>query len=84
MNCRHLLVLGGAVSLLTAACATTQPETRRAEGVGAGGAAAVECLLPSQIRKLGSQFVYLAPRRTVITSPHDCEVRGGTVTSPPA
>jgi hypothetical protein len=83
MRCRQLLILGG-VCLLTGACATAPPDTRRAAGVSTDAAAPVDCLLPSQIRKLGTQFVYLAPRRTIITSLRDCEVRGGTVTSPPA
>lgn len=37
----------------------------------------VDCLLPGQIRKLGSQLTYLAPRRPVKTSAIDCEIRGG-------
>jgi hypothetical protein len=37
----------------------------------------VDCLLPGQIRKLGSQFIYLSPRRPVKTSASDCEIRGG-------
>jgi hypothetical protein len=37
----------------------------------------VDCLLPSQIRKLGRSLVYLAPRRPIKTSAQDCEIRGG-------
>jgi hypothetical protein len=37
----------------------------------------VDCLLPGQIRKLGSQITYLTARRPVKTSAGDCEVRGG-------
>lgn len=84
----RFLVLHGIALLLTAACATTQPDTRRAErptGSAEGGisgeTARVECLLPSQIRRLGTN-VYLAPRRAIVTSQGDCEIRGGTVTSP--
>jgi uncharacterized caspase-like protein len=37
----------------------------------------VDCLLPAQVKKLGSQLTYLAPRRPVKTSASDCEIRGG-------
>jgi hypothetical protein len=37
----------------------------------------VDCLLPSQIRKLGRSMVYLSPRRPIKTSAQDCEIRGG-------
>ncbi|MCB1875850.1 MAG: caspase family protein [Chromatiales bacterium] len=37
----------------------------------------VDCLLPGQIRKLGSQLTYLSARRAVKTSAQDCEIRGG-------
>jgi hypothetical protein len=37
----------------------------------------VDCLLPPQVRKLGSSFAYAAARRPVKTSAVDCEIRGG-------
>jgi uncharacterized caspase-like protein len=37
----------------------------------------VDCLLPAQIRKLGSQLTYLSQRRPIKTSALDCEIRGG-------
>lgn len=37
----------------------------------------VDCLLPGQIRKLGSSLTYLTPRRPLRTSALDCEIRGG-------
>lgn len=37
----------------------------------------VDCLLPGQIRKLGSQMTYLSARRPVKTTAADCEIRGG-------
>ncbi len=36
----------------------------------------VDCLLPGQVRKLGS-MVYAAPRRPMKTTAGDCEIRGG-------
>ena len=37
----------------------------------------VDCLLPGQVRKLGTSVTYLTPRRPVRTSALDCEIRGG-------
>ena len=37
----------------------------------------VDCLLPGQVRQLGTSMTYLTPRRPVRTSVGDCEVRGG-------
>ncbi len=37
----------------------------------------VDCLLPGQIRKLGSKVTYTTPRRPVRTTALDCEIRGG-------
>ena len=41
----------------------------------------VDCLLPGQVRKLGSQFIYQAPLRAIKTSARDCEIRGGEYTA---
>lgn len=41
----------------------------------------VDCLLPGQVRKLGSKLTYLTPRRAVKTSAADCEIRGGEYVS---
>ena len=37
----------------------------------------VDCLLPGQLRRMGSRMNYLSPRRPVKTSASDCEIRGG-------
>lgn len=41
----------------------------------------VDCLLPPQVRQLGSQASYLAARRPIKTSAADCEIRGGEYVS---
>jgi len=41
----------------------------------------VDCLLPSQVRRLGSRMTYLAPRRAEKTTARDCEIRGGEYVS---
>jgi hypothetical protein len=37
----------------------------------------VDCLLPGQVRRLGTQMTYLSQRRPIRTTAADCEVRGG-------
>ncbi|MFC1749889.1 caspase family protein [Pseudomonadota bacterium] len=37
----------------------------------------VDCLLPAQVRRMGSSATYLAPRRAIKNSALDCEIRGG-------
>ncbi len=37
----------------------------------------VDCLLPGQVRRLGSQMTYLSARRPIQTTAQDCEIRGG-------
>ena len=37
----------------------------------------VDCLLPGQIRQLGSQVTYVTERRPVRTTAEDCAIRGG-------
>jgi TPR repeat protein len=37
----------------------------------------VDCLLPGQVRKLGSNMTYVSPRRPVKTTASECEIRGG-------
>lgn len=37
----------------------------------------VDCLLPGQLRKLGSKMTYLSARRPIKTTAGDCQIRGG-------
>ena len=37
----------------------------------------VDCLLPGQIRQLGSQVTYVTERRPIRTTAEDCAIRGG-------
>ncbi|MDH5216247.1 MAG: caspase family protein [Gammaproteobacteria bacterium] len=37
----------------------------------------VDCLLPGQVRRIGSSVNYISPRRPIRTSAIDCEIRGG-------
>ncbi len=44
---------------------------------GADGFLIVDCLLPGQVKKLGSRFNYITQRSPIKTSAADCEIRGG-------
>jgi hypothetical protein len=37
----------------------------------------VDCLLPPQVRQLGQNYTYMAPRKPARLSAHDCALRGG-------
>jgi hypothetical protein len=37
----------------------------------------IDCLLPGQVRKLGSNMTYVSPRRPAKTTASECEIRGG-------
>ena len=41
----------------------------------------VDCLLPGQVRKLGTVATYVAARQAIKTSAQDCEIRGGEYTA---
>ncbi|OMH39190.1 caspase family protein [Motiliproteus sp. MSK22-1] len=70
------------ISIILTGCreATTLPagDTRLAAvSANADDFLIVDCLLPGQIRKMGSQLTFLTARRAVRTSGSDCEIRGG-------
>jgi hypothetical protein len=81
------------ISFLTAAtlmvvlsgCASDPPPidsvTAVTEAVNAPGGPetyeVVDCLLPGQIRQLGTQVTYVTERRPVRTTKEDCTIRGG-------
>jgi len=39
--------------------------------------ARVDCLLPGQVRRLGTQITYATPPRKITTTARDCDIRGG-------
>ena len=41
----------------------------------------VDCLLPGQVRSLGTSATYITPRRPIQTTAVDCEIRGGEYTA---
>lgn len=80
LKLRQLLHAATAFSAVTLAACASQPE----QGATTAGAAknaddllVVDCLLPGQVRKLGSYSSYLTARRPIKTTAVDCEIRGG-------
>ena len=75
--------LGG---VLLAACGgvTPPPPPPPPHAAGSGRAddlLVVDCLLPGQVRQLGSRVTYLTARRAVKTAARDCQIRGGEYTA---
>lgn len=71
--------LGALFVGVLAGCAAQSkaPELAAGERPDAEELLVVDCLLPSQVRKLGQSLTYLAPRRAIKTAARDCEIRGG-------
>ncbi|MEY4684272.1 MAG: hypothetical protein RLZ25_731 [Pseudomonadota bacterium] len=69
----------GVILGCTPAVVSQQEMARAVEGyiVDVNKLAVVDCLLPGQMRKLGSSMSYVSARRPVRTTEADCEVRGG-------
>lgn len=91
LNCPKYLIYGGAIFLLTTllvGCTSPQgspsspsPGSPVRSGVGEPGEAdqyiVVHCLLPGQLRRLGTQVTYVTARRPIKTTSEDCAIRGG-------
>ncbi len=75
------------LSLIIVAGCQLQPQTdaalqaKEAAKKDPGKLLVVDCLLPGQVRKLGSKLTYLSQRRPIKTSAIDCEIRGGEYVS---
>jgi hypothetical protein len=71
--------------IVLSACATEPPPvdsvTAVTRAVNAPGGPesyeVVDCLLPGQIRQLGTQVTYVTERRPIRTTKEDCTIRGG-------
>lgn len=76
----HWMIACGVTVLTGCVAAPIDTDAQAAlEQVGrdAGRLLVVDCLLPGQVRQLGTRLTYQTPRRPVKTSANDCEVRGG-------
>ena len=54
-----------------------RPDNLRQGQISSDDLYIVDCLLPSQVRQLGSGMTYLAPRRAIKSNAHQCALRGG-------
>lgn len=79
LSLRQLLHAATAFSAVTLAACASQPEQAATTGAvkNADDLLVVDCLLPGQVRKLGSYSSYLTARRPIKTTAVDCEIRGG-------
>lgn len=66
--------------LILEGCATPQSVTLTVSG-NPNDLLIVDCLLPGQVRQLGTKIVYLSARRPVKTSAARCEISGGEYVS---
>ncbi|MFK7891505.1 MAG: caspase family protein [Granulosicoccus sp.] len=66
---------------LLSACASGKQVERTAKWIHPEDLYIVDCLLPSQVRQLGRQLTYLAPRRPIRTTAARCSLRGGEYTA---
>ena len=66
-----------AIGLAAAWLAAPDGAAAQAAGRDADRLMIVDCLLPGQVRQLGSQLTYVAARRAIKTTAGDCEIRGG-------
>ncbi|MET0065401.1 MAG: caspase family protein [Candidatus Thiodiazotropha sp.] len=69
------------LSIGLSGCQSQETRAPTPDGASVGGNPEkfliVDCLLPGQVRKLGSSMTYVSPRRPVKTSATECEIRGG-------
>lgn len=71
---RALLLLVTLLACTTPAFAQSKMDPGR---LAADKLLIVDCLLPGEVRQLGTRMTYLSPRRAMKTSVGDCEVKGG-------
>lgn len=79
---RIALRIGGAGLIALASACDSTPHTSDGgsvlpPGQGLDDYVLVDCLLPGQVRQLGTRMTYLTPRRPAKTTKHDCAIRGG-------
>lgn len=78
---KFIYLIGVGCSLFLSACSNNAPTPAAAQSLPENAPKTddyqvVDCLLPGQVRSLGSS-TYLTPRRPVLTTAADCRIRGG-------
>lgn len=81
---RFLSLFGSALMVVTLSACVSTPDSGENPGIesiapgrGIDDFVLVDCLLPGQIRQLGTRMTYLSPRRMVKSTKSDCAIRGG-------
>ncbi len=77
---QSLIVLSSSLLItILCGCATTPAATTTTakSGVAAESLLTVDCLLPPQVRKLGTQATFMTARRPIKSSAAECGIRGG-------
>ena len=74
--CSLLFILSGCSQSTNFSSAALPPGVPNLAAVNPDAYMEVDCLLPGQVRKLGT-MVYASPRRPMKTTAGDCEIRGG-------
>ena len=78
---RHTMLLKtllvGMISATIMACGAPAVKTVEKGQITPDQLYIVDCLLPPQVRQLGSNFTYMAPRKPAKLSAHECALRGG-------
>ncbi len=74
--------IGTALTLVLGACATPGIDPEMEAAIAAAGGdpdrmLVVDCLLPGQVRRLGTQATFITARRPIQTTISLCEIRGG-------
>lgn len=79
MRCARagLLLAGFGGVALVSACSPATPYTGTASAAAADEYRIVDCLLPGEVRRLGTQVTYLSRPELIETNARDCELRGG-------
>jgi hypothetical protein len=77
------LLIGLFSVLFIVGCSTQgkAPATPKDQSRNADDLLIIDCLLPGQVRRLGTYSTYLTARRPIKTSAVDCEIRGGEYVS---
>jgi uncharacterized caspase-like protein len=78
---RALVALLTAALVVTAGLAPQPGQAARSGPKNPEDLLIVDCLLPGQVRKLGSQATFMSARRPIRTTQADCEIRGGEYVS---
>lgn len=73
----YKLSIVGLTSLLIIGCGAPAIKTVKEGQITPDQLYIVDCLLPPQVRQLGQNYTYMAPRKPAKLSAHDCALRGG-------